>query len=205
MEGFLRPCQKTVGQYCWRGLLGRWLRGESEWSGNDRRGPASEEGEGHVESALRNGPQSDRFSVSPIARRESRSKSLPKIVGRLSECEGLIVRSIADVVEQLCQDFPEDLGIDGSEDAEEASARQRSSRARGPRIFELPRGKEECTVSMLDFQCRFAGIVGLLERAFGPMEILSDDVTRTIGSVHRRTWVSREPSRSRLYSGVRAS
>ena len=49
-EGVLRPYQKTVEQYCWRELLGRWLHGGSGWSENGTRDPASGEEEGHVES-----------------------------------------------------------------------------------------------------------------------------------------------------------
>ena len=74
-------------------------------------------------------------------------------------CERLIIRSIAGVVEELCQDFPEDLGIDGSEDTEEASARQQGEQGEGASNLELPWRKEECTVSMLDLQGWFAGKV----------------------------------------------
>ena len=93
-------------------------------------------------------------------------------------CEWLIVRSIADIVEQLCEDFPEDLGVDGSQDAEEASPRHQVEQSERASNFELPRWKEECTAFMLYFQCRFTRIAGLLERAFGPMEVLRDDGLR---------------------------
>ena len=49
-EEFLPPCQKTVGQYCWREFLERWLHGGSERIENDRRGPALGYREGLVES-----------------------------------------------------------------------------------------------------------------------------------------------------------
>ena len=130
---------------------------------------------------MRNGPQSDKFRVSPIARRESCSKVCAEHRWEILQCEGLIVRSIADIVEQLREDFPEDLGIDGSQDAEEAPARHEVEQSERASNFKLPRGKEECTAFMLDFQCRFAGIAGLLERAFGPMEILCDDELRQSG------------------------
>ena len=53
-------------------------------------------------------------------------------------CERLIVRSIAGVVEELCQHFPEDLCIDGSEDTEDASACQQVEQSGGTSKLELP-------------------------------------------------------------------
>jgi hypothetical protein len=56
----------------------------------------------------------------------------------------------------LCHEFPEDLGIDGSENTEETSARQQVEQGEGASNLELPWWKEEGTVSMLDLQGRFA-------------------------------------------------
>jgi hypothetical protein len=81
----------------------------------------------------------------------------------------------------LCQDFPEDLVIDGSEDTESASACQQVKQGEWAQNFELPCRKEECTVSVQNLQGRFAGKVDLSKRTFGSMEVLSDDLIGQTG------------------------
>ena len=70
---------------------------------------------------------------------------------KIVRCKWLIIRSIADVVEKLCQRFPEDLAVDGSANTEGAPARQEIKQSKGASNFELPWRKEERAVSMLDF------------------------------------------------------
>ena len=70
---------------------------------------------------------------------------------KIVRCKWLISRSIADVVEKLCQRFPEDLAVDGSENTEKTSTRQKVKQREGTSNFELPWRKEERAVSMLDF------------------------------------------------------
>jgi hypothetical protein len=77
--------------------------------------------------------------------------------------------------------FPRRPGYRRLQGHRDASACQQVKQGEWASNLELPCWKEEGTVSVQNLQGRFAGIVNLSKRAFGSMEVLSDDLIGQAG------------------------
>lgn len=89
-------------------------------------------------------------------------------------CEGKISWPVAFIVEELRKEFPKHLSVDGSENAQQASARHEIKERQRTSNVEFPRREQQSPLSVLNLKGSLAFEANLAKRAFCSTEFLCD-------------------------------
>lgn len=114
--------------------------------------------------------------------------------------KGPISRAVAWVLEQLGQEFPEDLVIDRTEDAQQASSREKSEKRLRADDVKLPGWKEESTISVQHFERPLTLVSDLSGLPHGPAQFFFDDCSGEPSWVVRKGRCCRGPTRGNRVS-----
>ena len=108
--------------------------------------------------------------IDGVADREAieREIEVAEDLRKIGKGKGLVLGTIARVLEQLGQEFPKDLIIHCTEDAQQASSSEKIEQRSRANNVKLPGWKQEGTISVQHFKCPLTLVPDLSGLPHGP-------------------------------------